>query len=248
MTMTKNKYIKIQDKVHMIGWNFEQLSGDIGEESLPWDYISIVKENLNKEDMFLDMETGGGEILKEIFLDPNKTYVTEGYEPNYLLCLEKLLPLGIKVFNINGEDSMPFSSNTFDLVTNRHGSYNLKEIYRVLKPGGLFITQQVGSNNNLPLREAVLSTKVKDKEHTIDKLIQESSEGGFYLLYQNHASPKMKYKTMFSVIFMASIISWEFPNFAVENNYNSLNRVEEIIKENGYFESYENRFIAIMQK
>ena len=39
------------------------------------------------------------------------------------------------------------------MVINRHGDFNPDEIYRVLKPGGLFITQQVGAENDRELVE-----------------------------------------------------------------------------------------------
>ena len=36
---------------------------------------------------------------------------------------------------------MPFADGQFDIVINRHGNYNANEIFRILKPNGLFITQ-----------------------------------------------------------------------------------------------------------
>ena len=38
---------------------------------------------------------------------------------------------------------LPFADNSFDLVLNRHDSYDVNEVRRVLKPGGYFITQDV---------------------------------------------------------------------------------------------------------
>ena len=36
---------------------------------------------------------------------------------------------------------MPWGDGEFDLVMNRHESYDLAEVARVLSPGGLFLTQ-----------------------------------------------------------------------------------------------------------
>ncbi|MNJ78400.1 hypothetical protein D3C77_761450 [compost metagenome] len=33
-------------------------------------------------------------------------------------------------------------------MINRHEAYSVQELNRILKPGGLFITQQVGGQNN----------------------------------------------------------------------------------------------------
>ncbi len=46
------------------------------------------------------------------------------------------------------DDQLPYEANFFDIVINRHESYDLSELKRVLKPNGLIITQQVGGGNN----------------------------------------------------------------------------------------------------
>ncbi|WP_365845908.1 hypothetical protein [Clostridium sp.] len=38
----------------------------------------------------------------------------------------------------------PFEDNTFDIVINRHESYCVSEVKRILKTDGIFIAQQVG--------------------------------------------------------------------------------------------------------
>ena len=45
---------------------------------------------------------------------------------------------------------------SFDACINRHGDFDPKELCRVLKPNGLFITQQVGDRNDRDLVERVL--------------------------------------------------------------------------------------------
>ena len=46
---------------------------------------------------------------------------------------------------------------TFDIVINRHGAFDENEIWRVLKPKGIFITQQVGAENDRELVELLLN-------------------------------------------------------------------------------------------
>jgi len=50
--------------------------------------------------------------------------------------------------------ALSFKDNSFDLVCSRHASFSAEEVARVLRPGGHFITQQVGRNNT----ESVLSS------------------------------------------------------------------------------------------
>jgi hypothetical protein len=44
---------------------------------------------------------------------------------------------------------VPFPGGRFDLVMNRHESFDPAELTRVLRPGGMFLTQQVGGDDFL---------------------------------------------------------------------------------------------------
>lgn len=50
-----------------------------------------------------------------------------------------------QVFN---DSQLPFEDNTFDIIINRHESFDINEVMRILKTNGIFITQQVGGKNN----------------------------------------------------------------------------------------------------
>ena len=51
---------------------------------------------------------------------------------------------------------LPFHNDEFDIVINRHGNYVPAELHRILKPGGIFITEQVGEDNERDLVELLL--------------------------------------------------------------------------------------------
>ena len=104
-------------------------------------------------DTLLDMGTGGGEFLLTLGHPYALTSVTEGWAPNLALCKKRLEPLGVTVREYDSEKGqpMPFADDSFDLIINRHESYDLSEVRRVLKKNGFFVTQQVGGENDLPL-------------------------------------------------------------------------------------------------
>lgn len=81
---------------------------------------------------------------------------TEGFPPNVELCREVLTSLGIDFRPCDDESKIPFEDGTFDMMINRHGSFDPAEIHRILKNEGLFITQQVGGRNDRDLVEKVL--------------------------------------------------------------------------------------------
>lgn len=101
------------------------------------------------------MGTGGGEFLLSLNHPPQNMSATESWPPNIKLCLEKLAPLGIRVFPVQEDAHLPIEDDSFDIVINRHESYDLHEVRRILKPGGMFITQQVGGDNCIGLMKHI---------------------------------------------------------------------------------------------
>ena len=143
-----------EEIAHIHGWDFSHIEGRYMEEDdLPWDYRKEILRYVKPEMRILDIDTGGGEFLLSLNHPHTHIAATENYPPNVDLCRETLLPLGIDFRAADGKGVLPFADASFDMVINRHGDFNPSEIYRVLKPGGLFITQQVGAENDRELVE-----------------------------------------------------------------------------------------------
>ncbi len=47
---------------------------------------------------------------------------------------------------------LPFADCGFDLVIDRHAAFNPVEVRRIIRPGGSFVTQQVGSDEAASVR------------------------------------------------------------------------------------------------
>lgn len=135
------------------GWDFSNLKSRMTESTEPWDLADEYRTALRRASRVLDMGTGGGEYLLS-FADflPADTMATEGWPPNVAAARDSLAPHGIDVVEYGAPDddvdalSMPFEDGRFDLVLNRHESYSPREVARVLEPGGVFLTQQVGGD------------------------------------------------------------------------------------------------------
>jgi SAM-dependent methyltransferase len=128
------------------GWDFAYLAGRLYEEQPPWDYLARAAARMDQATAVLDMDTGGGEKLLSLRSHwPAKVVVTESYPPNLALVRSRLEPLGVTVVDaeLSETDPLPFADGEFDLVLNRHGSFNSAEVARILRPGGVFLTQQV---------------------------------------------------------------------------------------------------------
>lgn len=153
----KEIWKKEEDIAHIHGWDFSHIHGRYTEEDdLPWDFREVIQKYRKDSMKLMDMETGGGEFLLSLHHPNESTAAIEGYPPNVKLCKEVLLPLGIDFRAAGGCDRLPFSDGSFDIITNRHGDYDAAELRRVLKPNGLFLTQQVGAENDRELVQLLL--------------------------------------------------------------------------------------------
>lgn len=154
---------KNEEKLACIqGWDFSHIADRyVEEDQLPWDFKVIINHHLTADMALWDMETGGGEFLLELNHPYSRTSAIEGYEPNVEFCKNKLLPLGIDFQKAEGTDILPFRNSQFDIVTNRHGDYTCSELKRVLKTSGLFLTQQVGAENDWELIK-LLQPEIKE--------------------------------------------------------------------------------------
>ena len=147
------------------GWDFSHIRGRCREDDPPWDYRAIIQSVRRDGMKLLDYDTGGGEFLLSLHHPYENTAATEGYPPNVALCRERLLPLGIDLRECRNAAEIPFPDGSFDLIINRHGDFDPPEIRRLLRPGGLFVTQQVGSENDRDLVRMVLPEAEKPFPH-----------------------------------------------------------------------------------
>ncbi|NLA87582.1 MAG: class I SAM-dependent methyltransferase [Clostridiales bacterium] len=139
---------------------------------------------------------------------------------------------------------LPFEADTFDIVINRHASYDLNEVARVLKPGGLFITQQVGGENNRPLTERLRPEYPPlFPDFYLAAELPKFISAGFEILYSNEALVPLRYLDVGAVVYYAKAIEWEYPDFSVDNYFPQLRALYEEWLEKGHIDSREHRFI-----
>ncbi|MCP5098391.1 MAG: class I SAM-dependent methyltransferase, partial [Chloroflexi bacterium] len=129
------------------GWDFSWLNGRWHESPPSWNYRQLVEDKARHVESLLDMGTGGGEFLASLQNRPPHTAATESYPPNVIVSRQRLEPLGIKVFAFKEGHPLPMLPNSFQLIINRHESYDPSEIHTILQPDGTFLTQQVGPLN-----------------------------------------------------------------------------------------------------
>ena len=232
------------------GWDFSHLKGRYEEENrLPWDYEAIIRSALKDEMKLLDYDTGGGEFLLSLHHPYENTSATEGYPPNVALCKERLLPLGVDLRECKDAAHIPFDDESFDIIINRHGDFYPPEIGRLLKPGGLFITQQVGSDNDRELVEMVLPDAEKPFSHAnLREQRSGFSDAGFEILQAEEAFGPIAFYDVGAFVWFARIIEWEFPGFSVDRCFERLLQLQKTVERDGKIVGTTHRYLIVVRK
>ncbi len=242
---------KEEEIAYIKGWDFSHIADRyVEEDSLPWDFKLLIKNYLTDQMSLLDMETGGGEFLLELNHPYAKTSAIEGYKPNVEFCKNKLLPMGIDFKEADGADILPFDDKQFDIVTNRHGDYNVSELKRVLKANGIFFTQQVGAENDWELIK-LLQPEIKEVAYPNQYLKyrkKELEENAFEILECGETFQPIKFFDVGALVWFARIIEWEFIDFEVDKYLDNLYKAQEILERDGVIQGSIHRFYIVARK
>ncbi len=146
----------------LVGWELSY-DGRIGFHP-PWDFGDLVDARLGASGEVLDLGTGGGEWLSRRAIFSGRTFATEAWAPNVPVARARLEPLGVRLVAVEGAPdnidqaaaarlpALPFANSAFHLVISRHESFVAAEVARILAVGGRFLTQQIRSDFDAPLR------------------------------------------------------------------------------------------------
>jgi len=241
------EYLKKEYSAHFSGWDFSYINERMIEDKLSWNYKNIVENNLIGKESLLDMGTGGGEFLCSLSNLPKNVCATEGYEPNIPIAEKRLKEKNILLKPIKNDSEIPFDDEYFDIVINRHESYEIKEIKRVLKKGGLFITQQVGSLNGIDINMA-FETKMPDYvEWCLIKNIEMFKNAGMEIVEYDEKIGKMKFNDIGAIVYYLKCIPWQVKDFSIDRYYKKLEIMNEIIEKNGFIDFVLHRFYMIIR-
>lgn len=169
------------------GWDLSKYAG-YREEETPWRYDTVARNLAQVSHHVLDLGTGGGEFLAGIAdVLPEDTVATERFPEDRELAIERLAPLGIEVIDYDATApgaSLPFAPGRFDLVLVRHERFDAADVHRVLAPGGMLVTEQVGGDDLRELQEAFSIAPDDDDEAArfdLQRVEREITTAGFHV-------------------------------------------------------------------
>ena len=226
------------------GWDFSHVNGRLTEEPLPWDYESMVRALLPEARTLLDMGTGGGEFLASLSPLPRDTWTTEGYAPNIPVARERLTPLGVKVVPVESDDRLPFEDAAFTHIINKHESYDAAEVYRILKPGGTFLTQQVGGENDNDINRALDAPLMKYADWDLAHAAEALTRAGFTVTEKREQQYVSHFHDSGALLYYLKAIPWQVEDFSVDRYYDKLADIHRRIEKDGSFPVDCHRFLV----
>lgn len=206
---------------HHEGWDFSHLAGRLTEEHPPWDFEAECRAWLPGSGHVLDMGTGGGERLSALAgALPEDTVATEGWPPNLPVARARLAALSIPVAEYDADArpamAMPFADGRFDLVMNRHESFDPAELARVLRPGGRFLTQQVGGDD-FPEAHQLFGSAPRHPGFTLDQVTGWLTAAGFRIEESGTWTGTSRFHDIGALVGYFTLVPWDVPDdFSVD--------------------------------
>lgn len=244
------QWLAEEEIAYIHGWDFSHIEGRYFEDTdFGWDYKAVIKQHLKADMKILDIDTGGGEFLLSLEHPYCNTSATEGFGPNVELCKKLLLPLGIDFKQADNCSRLPFSDGEFDIIINRHGSFDPNELHRILKNGGLFITQQVGEENERELVELLMPGTPKPFSGlNLTNQINIFKANGFEIIEGKEAFRPIKFFDVGALVWFARVIQWEFPDFSVETHCENLFKAQQLLEQHGSIDGTVHRYLIAAKK
>ena len=241
----------IQDALSLpfSGWDFSFLSDRWKTNNPSWDYPALARNYMQGITSMLDQDTGGGELLSSLAPFPPHTWATENYPPNIPVAKNRLEPLGVRIISDYTISSIPLPDSSQDLILNRHGGYSEPELLRLLRPGGVFLTQQVGGQNCIRLNELLQdNVDFMYSYWTKDVITHRLVDAGFQLLNVQEEFPLSEFTDIGAVVFCLRIVSWQISDFTVEKYRDKLYAIHQDIQAHGPLQVHDHRILVEARK
>lgn len=132
----------------------------------------------------------------------------------------------------------------FDLIINRHDCWDDRELGRLLRNGGRFITQQCGGYGELELVEWFLGQgNAQAMDWTAEVASRRLQEAGFVITDAQETYPQSTFAHVGAVVYYLRAIPWLVQGFSVAKYRDRLLALHEHIQEHGGFTVTDQQFL-----
>lgn len=231
--------------VPLEGWDFSWFAGRATEQRPSWGYADLVADRLTRADAALDVQTGGGEVfayaISRAGRKPGLVAAVESWPPNLAVAKKAL---GANVVAVADAPGLPFRDAAFDLVVSRHPVRTWwDETARVLRPGGIFLSQQIGPGSNRELSETMMGPLPPPEWQHPEQIAAAAESAEFQVLRVRGERLRAEFYDIAAVAHFLRKVVWTVPDFSIEKYRDRLRAVHEEITVKGMFVSHATRVL-----
>lgn len=164
-----------------IGWNFSNLK-ITKEVPSNYNYYKECVSNINNTTIMLDIGCGSCEKSLRYFSQAEKVIAIDNEQEmlnKAKLNAKKYYGENFNKFEfvIGDKNNLNFENETFDLVVSRHCGANMNDVFRVLKKGGIFISEDIDNDDCIELKKLFnrgqnFKSKIIEKQNVINECIK----------------------------------------------------------------------------
>ena len=237
------------ESVPIAGWDFSWFEGRATEERPSWGYLRLMSERMASASAALDVQTGGGEVLARVSRPPALLLATESWPPNLEIARRNLEPLGATVIEAADDANLPFAEESFDLVVSRHPVITRwDEIARVLRPGGIYFSQQIGAGTNRELTESIIGPQSVRETQRPGQVAAAAAAAGLEVADLRHESLRVTFNDIGAVVHFLRKVIWTVPDFSVVRYRSQLRSLHDRIERDGRFVCHAERILIEARK
>ena len=232
------------------GWDFSRVRRE--HDPLPWNYMDIVPQYLKPTSRVLDIGTGGGEKFFSLASQFGEGVAVDHWPRQIESAKRNLVNQSIDNVTVAlmGANALQFADASFDIVLTRHLRVYPSEILRVLRPGGYFITQQVGQFSSMNILDAFGWTPASfgpDWWQPTTQVANEFRALGCHIVAQAEYDVPFWYQDIESFLFWLTSVPWP-ASIELEKHWQNINRLLDSAKSERGIKTNEHRCLLIVQK
>jgi len=169
---------------------------------------------------------------------------TESWPPNLALARRRLAVWDGSVAEVPDDGPLPFPDASVDLVSSRHPTgRRWDEIARVLRPGGRYFSQGVGSGSNRELFEALMGPQPGSDRPSAELAADAARDAGLAVLDLHSQACRVEFADVGAVVHFLREVVWTVPDSTVERYRPQLAALHERIERDGGFGSWSQRYL-----
>lgn len=232
------------------GWDFSRVRD--ARAPVPWHYVDVARRTVTPTDEVLDVGTGGGERFLTLAPHFRRGAGTDISPGMIRQARKNAAAQGVDTIQwlVMDGHRLAFSGGRFDLVLNRHCEVNAAETVRVLRSGGIFITQQVARCNTLNILAAFGWTPESFGEgwfQPVEGLAAEFERSGCRIVARGEYDVRYWFLDVESLLFWLNAVP--LPEaFDLERHWRGVRRLVEGYGTERGIETNEHRELLIVEK